>query len=123
MRLLFRGGTQISNSPCLFIDIDEFKVFNDSLGHAAGDALLVQIAQRLTRQSPRYATLFHVLASCDTAEPLVGESTLARPGGDEFTLLIEELQDPSDTIRVAERIQQRLALPFDSEWSTDRVDG
>ncbi len=96
----------------LFIDIDEFKVFNDSLGHTAGDALLIQIAQRLTA-SLRGADTVSRPRLGNTAGPLVGESTLARPGGDEFTVLLEELHDPSDTIRVAERIQQRLAVPFD----------
>jgi PAS domain S-box-containing protein len=96
----------------LFIDIDEFKVFNDSLGHAAGDALLLQIAQRLT-VCLRGADTVSRPRLGDAAGPLLGESTLARPGGDEFTVLIEELHDPSDTIRVAERIQQRLAVPFD----------
>src|SRR6266853_5555606 len=96
----------------LFIDIDEFKVFNDSLGHAAGDGLLIQVAHRLTA-SLRGADTISRPRLGDNAEPLVGESTLARPGGDEFTVLIEELHNPSDAIRVAERIQQRLALPFD----------
>jgi PAS domain S-box-containing protein len=96
----------------LFIDIDEFKVFNDSLGHVAGDALLIQIAQRLT-VCLRGADTVSRPRLGDTPEILSGESTLARPGGDEFTVLIEELHDPSDTIRVAERIQQRLAVPFD----------
>jgi PAS domain S-box-containing protein len=96
----------------LFIDIDEFKVFNDSLGHTAGDALLIQIAQRLTA-SLRGADVVSRPRLGNTAEPLANESTLARPGGDEFTVLLEELHDPSDTIRVAERIQQRLAVPFD----------
>ena len=96
----------------LFIDIDEFKVFNDSLGHAAGDALLIQIAQRLT-VCLRGADTISRSRPGNNAEPLLGESTLARPGGDEFTVLLEELHDPSDTIRVAERIQQRLAVPFD----------
>jgi PAS domain S-box-containing protein len=96
----------------LFIDIDEFKVINDSLGHAAGDALLIQIAQRLT-VCLRGADTVSRPRLGDTPAPLLGESTLARPGGDEFTVLIEELHDPSDTIRVAERIQQRLAVPFD----------
>ena len=96
----------------LFIDIDEFKVFNDSLGHAAGDALLIQVAQRLSATLRGTDTISRPRID-DRAEPLGGESTLARPGGDEFTLLIEELQNPSDTIRVAERIQQRLAIPFD----------
>ncbi len=96
----------------LFIDIDEFKVFNDSLGHAAGDALLIQIAQRLAA-SLRGTDTISRSDMGDTTEILTGESTLARPGGDEFTVLLEELQDPSDAIRVAERIQQRLAIPFD----------
>lgn len=96
----------------LFIDIDEFKVFNDSLGHAAGDMLLIQVTQRLSASLRGSDTISR---SCigNTPEPRGGESTLARPGGDEFTLLIEELQNPSDAIRVAERIQQRLAIPFD----------
>lgn len=96
----------------LFIDIDEFKVFNDSLGYATGDALLIQIAQRLTA-SLRGADTISRSELGKAAEPLGGENTLARPGGDEFTVLLEELHDPSDTVRVAERIQQRLAVPFD----------
>jgi PAS domain S-box-containing protein len=96
----------------LFIDIDEFKVFNDSLGHAAGDALLIQIAQRLAA-SLRGADTISRPRLDNTVESLAGESTLARPGGDEFTVLLEELHGPSDTIRVAERIQSRLAVPFD----------
>ena len=96
----------------LFIDIDEFKVINDSLGHAAGDALLIQLAQRLSICLRGADTISRPRLG-GTAGPLVGESTLARPGGDEFIVLIEELHDPSDTIRVAERIQQKLAVPFD----------
>jgi PAS domain S-box-containing protein len=96
----------------LFIDIDEFKVFNDSLGHAAGDALLIQVAQRLAASLRGDDTISRPHLG-NTVEALMGESTLARPGGDEFTVLLEELHDPTDTIRVAERIQQRLAVPFD----------
>jgi PAS domain S-box-containing protein len=96
----------------LFIDIDEFKVFNDSLGHVAGDALLIQIAQRLSVCLRGADTISRPRLGGATG-PFVGESTLARPGGDEFTVLLEELHDPSDTVRVAERIQQRLAVPFD----------
>ena len=95
----------------LFIDIDEFKVFNDSLGHAAGDSLLLQVAKRL-RAGLRGTDTISRPRVDDDADLFVGESTLARPGGDEFTVLIEELRDPSDAIRVAERIQQRLAVPF-----------
>ena len=95
----------------LFIDIDEFKVFNDSLGHAAGDSLLVQIAERL-RVGLRSSDTISRPHVDDDNELFSGESTLARPGGDEFTVLIEELHGPSDAIRVAERIRQRLAVPF-----------
>jgi len=95
----------------LFIDIDEFKMFNDSLGHDVGDQLLIEIGKRLTA----------CLRSADLVSRQPGiaaltgmnASTLARPGGDEFLVLAEELRDASDAVRMAERIQQRLAIPFD----------
>jgi PAS domain S-box-containing protein len=96
----------------LFIDIDGFKVFNDSLGHVAGDALLIQIAQRLTACLRRADTVSRPHQD-ENQESAFGDSTLARPGGDEFAVLAQELRDPSDAIRVGERIQERLALPFD----------
>jgi len=98
----------------LFIDIDGFKVFNDSLGHIAGDALLIQIAQRLTACLRRADTVSRP-GQGENQEPVFGDSTLARPGGDEFAVLAQELRDPSDAIRVAERIQERLVLPFDMD--------
>jgi diguanylate cyclase (GGDEF)-like protein/PAS domain S-box-containing protein len=98
----------------LFIDIDGFKVFNDSLGRAAGDALLIQIAQRLSACLRRVDTVSRQRQG-DGDEPALGDNTLARPGGDEFAVLAEELRNPSDAIRVAERIQLQLALPFDVE--------
>lgn len=77
----------------LFLDLDRFKVVNDSLGHAAGDQLLVEIAERL--------------ATC------VRESdTLARLGGDEFTVLLEGIKDLSDALQVCSRIQTALNSPF-----------
>jgi PAS domain S-box-containing protein len=96
----------------LFIDIDGFKVFNDSLGHASGDALLIQIAQRLTTCLRRADTVSRPRQD-QTEEALLSDSTLARPGGDEFVVLAEELRDPSDAVRVAERIQEKLAVPFE----------
>jgi PAS domain S-box-containing protein len=97
----------------LFIDIDEFKVFNDSLGHSAGDGLLIQIAQRLSACLRGSDTISRPPLGKYTAS-LAGDGTLARPGGDEFTVVAEELHDPSDAIRVAERIQERLAVPLDA---------
>lgn len=96
----------------LFVDIDEFKVFNDSLGHAAGDNLLIQVAQRLSASLRVVDTISRPRVG-DDVDLFDGESTLARPGGDEFTMLVEELHGPSDAIRVAERIQRRLAIPLD----------
>ena len=99
----------------LFIDIDGFKVFNDSLGHAAGDALLMQIAQRLSTCLRRADTVSRAMQGIDDENAILGDTTLARPGGDEFIVLAEELHDPSNAIRIAERIQQRLGVPFDVE--------
>ena len=80
----------------LFLDLDRFKVVNDSLGHKIGDLLLVECTQRMVK--------------C-----LRGEDTVARLGGDEFVILLEDVQDPMDATRVADRIQHDLALPFDLE--------
>ena len=78
----------------LFIDLDRFKVINDSLGHTAGDQLLVEIARRLER----------CLRTTDT---------VARLGGDEFAILLDGTEGPYHPTVVAERIQQQLALSFD----------
>jgi len=92
-----------SRFAVLFVDIDEFKVVNDSLGHPAGDELLVQIAKRM-------------IASFREADSITRSSppdTFARFGGDEFTVLLEDMSKASDAIRVAQRIQEGLLLPFD----------
>ena len=77
----------------LFLDLDRFKIVNDSLGHLVGDQLLVAIARRLER--------------C-----LRAEDTVARLGGDEFTILLENIEDVNQAIRVAQRIHQELIAPF-----------
>ena len=78
----------------LFLDLDRFKVVNDSLGHLAGDRLLIEVAQRLQQ--------------CRRAG-----DTVARLGGDEFAILAEELQDAGHAVRLARRIQTALRRPFD----------
>jgi diguanylate cyclase (GGDEF)-like protein len=86
----------------LFVDLDHFKVVNDSFGHLAGDELLIEVSRRLSA----------CLRSVDT---------LARLGGDEFALLLEEVKEPSDAARVAERLQVALRSPMtirDSEVFT-----
>ena len=77
----------------LFLDLDRFKVINDTLGHIAGDKLLIEMAHRLVE--------------C-TRE----EDTVARLGGDEFAILLEQIRGPEDAVRVAERTLERLADPL-----------
>jgi diguanylate cyclase (GGDEF)-like protein/PAS domain S-box-containing protein len=77
----------------LFLDLDGFKLINDSLGHLVGDQLLLLIAQRLI--------------SC-----LRPTDTVARLGGDEFTILLEDIQHINETLQVVDRIQATLKMPF-----------
>jgi diguanylate cyclase (GGDEF)-like protein/PAS domain S-box-containing protein len=77
----------------LFLDLDRFKLINDSMGHMAGDQLLVGLARRLE--------------SC-----LRPGDTIARVGGDEFTILLEDLADEGEAVTVAERIHEELKRPF-----------
>ncbi len=86
----------------LFLDIDNFKLINDSLGHGAGDQLLVKIAERLDT----------CLRSLDTVA-YVQEDATARLGGDEFVVLLDRVRASSDALFIAERIHEQLAQPFD----------
>jgi diguanylate cyclase (GGDEF)-like protein len=90
---LRRSGRRHNRVAVLFMDLDGFKVVNDSLGHQVGDLILTVVAQRLR--------------SC-----LRPEDTLARFGGDEFVVLIEAVDDPAQAVRVAERITEELRRPF-----------
>ena len=80
----------------LFLDLDRFKLVNDSLGHAIGDLLLVRAARRIT--------------AC-----LRDEDIVARLGGDEFAVLIEDLKEPVDAERFALRLHEQLAQPYHLE--------
>jgi len=77
----------------LFLDLDRFKVVNDSLGHMTGDQLLIEVAQRLQ--------------AC-----LGPDDTLAHLSGDEFAILLENIQEIDDAISMAERVQEAVKVPF-----------
>ena len=81
----------------LFLDLDRFKTVNDSLGHSVGDQLLIAVSARLTKSVRSF-------------------DTVARLGGDEFAILLESLQNPRESCKVAQRILQELSTPF-------RIDG
>jgi diguanylate cyclase (GGDEF)-like protein/PAS domain S-box-containing protein len=86
----------------LFVDLDGFKLVNDSLGHAVGDKLLVGVANRLEGS----------LRLTDTVTRLDESFTIARLGGDEFAIILNDLNDSSDAMSVAERLLQELNQPF-----------
>ena len=77
----------------LFLDLDRFKNINDSLGHPCGDELLKLVARRLE--------------ACIRQTDMV-----ARFGGDEFAILLDAIQDVSDAVRVAEKVQEAISAPF-----------
>ncbi|HEU5233093.1 MAG TPA: EAL domain-containing protein [Terriglobales bacterium] len=86
----------------LFFDLDGFKMINDSLGHLAGDQLLVGVSTRLEKS----------LRSSDTVARFGQGFTMARLGGDEFTVLLEDLKDPNDAKKAADRLMKALTSPF-----------
>src|SRR5260370_25827776 len=94
LRHALHQGTRYNRGiAVMFIDIDRFKVVNDSLGHSAGDRLLQDCARRLT-------------------ECLRESDTVARLGGDEFVVMVENFTAPKDAIAVAQKILTGLAKPF-----------
>jgi diguanylate cyclase (GGDEF)-like protein/PAS domain S-box-containing protein len=91
---LARANRHRRTIAVLFLDLDRFKVINDSLGHETGDELLVAVAQRLQAA-------------------VRGEDTVARMSGDEFTVLLEEVEDEADAARVARRMIDDIRQPID----------
>jgi diguanylate cyclase (GGDEF)-like protein len=91
LRIAQRSGDHVG---LLFVDLDRFKIVNDTLGHAAGDRLICRVAERI--------------ATC-----LRGSDTLARLGGDEFVVLLPEVTDVADATAAATRIVEALREPLE----------
>ena len=89
---LARGRREGGGLAVVFLDLDDFKTINDSLGHAAGDQVLVEVGKRL-------------------ATSVRASDTAARFGGDEFALLLEDIEDVQEAADTAERIIEALAAP------------
>lgn len=92
-RALLRGRRESTLTCVLFIDLDDFKVVNDTLGHSVGDRLLAAVGSRVSRS----------LRRSDTA---------ARLGGDEFAVLMEDAKQPVDAEILAAQVVQALSRPF-----------
>ncbi|MFF5979775.1 putative bifunctional diguanylate cyclase/phosphodiesterase [Streptomyces olindensis] len=92
-RALLRGRRESTVTCLLFVDLDDFKIVNDTLGHAVGDSLLRSVAERLSA----------ALRRTDTA---------ARLGGDEFAVLMEDAREPLDAELLAAQLIQTLGRPF-----------
>jgi diguanylate cyclase (GGDEF)-like protein len=90
---LVRSRRRDTTLAVLFLDVDNFKVVNDSLGHEAGDELLTALAPRLV-------------------EAVRSGDTVARFGGDEFVLLCEEVADEQEALEIADRVKQCFAAPL-----------
>jgi diguanylate cyclase (GGDEF)-like protein/PAS domain S-box-containing protein len=93
---LTRANRRGGRVAVLFVDLDNFKVINDSLGHKAGDQLLMAVAERLKTH-------------------LRPEDTAARLGGDEFTILVGDVTSVGEVVQIAERIAEILQPPFTLE--------
>ncbi|WP_426417533.1 putative bifunctional diguanylate cyclase/phosphodiesterase [Aestuariirhabdus sp. LZHN29] len=105
-RVIARSHRSPNEHAVLFIDLDNFKEINDSLGHETGDQVLQEVARRLSNHSRR-------------------ENTLARLGGDEFSLLIENISSPYDASSAASNIVELLSAPIrlhgHTRWVTPSI--
>lgn len=91
-----------------FIDLDNFKRVNDTLGHDSGDELLCEASRRIQKALASDGKCVE-----GSVAGHAGGSELARLGGDEFTVLLTDLEDPEDAMVVADRLREQLAEPMD----------
>jgi diguanylate cyclase (GGDEF)-like protein len=93
-KAIVQHGKQTSQCIVLFLDLDKFKIVNDTMGHKAGDTLLIQTAARLS--------------SC-----LRQNDILARMGGDEFTVLLKDIKSIDDAAQIAQRMLEQVSIPYE----------
>lgn len=98
---LLRAARDGGHYALMFVDLDDFKRVNDTIGHQGGDQLLKTVAKRLRG----------ALRACDTVSHLDTPNTVARLGGDEFVVLLQRLAAPDDVRLVAGRIIERVSAP------------
>jgi PleD family two-component response regulator len=112
-RILKRSQRHNVNAALLFIDLDHFKRINDSIGHARGDRLLVEIAKRLTLELREDDAInYFTNNSAENEEQPEPGTEIARLGGDEFTVVLSDVAKVSDIEIVAKRILNTLSEPI-----------
>lgn len=109
-RILKRSQRNKSYAALLFIDLDNFKRINDSIGHGRGDRLLVEIAKRLILEL-REDDAVNYISENDVSDP-DGNTEIARLGGDEFTVVLSDVPDKVHVEAVARRILNTLSKPI-----------
>lgn len=112
-RILKRCRRHSTGAALMFIDLDHFKRINDSIGHARGDRLLVEIAKRLTVELREDDAInYYTENNAEDVEPLENNTEIARLGGDEFTVVLSDVSDLTHIEKVATRILTTLSEPI-----------
>jgi PAS domain S-box-containing protein len=97
------------NYAVLFIDVDDFKKINDTMGHVIGDQVIMEVARRLTASLRRQDRGFRPLKPEEDLDPTIMHNLVARLGGDEFAILATGMTDTGDALSIAKRVQETLA--------------
>lgn len=109
-QVLARASKNGQEFAVLFLDLDHFKQVNDTLGHDAGDELLMQVSERLNSVVRGADYISQASNMLDERE--MGRHTVARLGGDEFVVLLSLINRSEDAARVAERVSEALSQPY-----------
>jgi predicted signal transduction protein with EAL and GGDEF domain len=110
-RILKRSQRRGMSAALLFIDLDNFKRINDSIGHGRGDKLLIEIARRLTLELRQEDAITYMAEEGDDSEH-DGSTEIARLGGDEFTVVVSDIEQLGAVESVAKRILRKLSQPI-----------